>query len=562
MSHLRPPREPISGSAMSWTGPCDRPGCKRTSADCARFREALKPELKGKQVCTTRSCQIWGGNRDEEKEKASKEQAKEQKQREREAAQALAGVAAAGVAVSPRRHGQAVPLPANAAPQPTQQAVPVAGGSWFGGWFANRPPPVQQQPPSTQQQSRSQTLVCPYDIIGTSQFDPSRPDLINPKARRDWRTAGYSYDGQLIPDLGDPPGETFVWVRGRFKFADASTRDGADASTEDGFDGVGWVTESELAESMRNTDEEFDALLLNCMLSYSTVVLRVVERARTIGSAGHRDCAPVASVRAALRQASDCALDAHDTELDRQNDRDNGMPEDERCSKAAERKMLAAAEAMTAFAVALASPGLGSNRVDAAWLSVRMGPADAGKRRFVVRMPAGAKAGEEMIIDVEGVGEYTIQLPEGAEEGDSILVDMPSQPTGVADREMGTGRVARGGACGAQQQADVSSPSEADDDAVPADSNGSRSGAAGGGGAAHSNARGSTAVPARGGAARGVAARGGRGGARSGHGRAHGAGAASDGEASSRASRKRPIAAAQPQNSDQGLFGSDEDGGW
>ena len=126
MSHLAHASEPIGGSPMSWTGPCDK--CGRTSESCTRFREAQKPELSGKQVCTTRACQIWGGNRDEEKEAATKAAAKELKQRERDAAQALAGAAAVAAGthvVSPRRQAQATALPADAQVQQPQPAVPL-----------------------------------------------------------------------------------------------------------------------------------------------------------------------------------------------------------------------------------------------------------------------------------------------------------------------------------------------------------------------------------------------------------------------------------------------------
>eukprot|EP00322_Chrysochromulina_rotalis_P010743 CAMPEP_0115872718 /NCGR_PEP_ID=MMETSP0287-20121206/23581_1 /TAXON_ID=412157 /ORGANISM="Chrysochromulina rotalis, Strain UIO044" /LENGTH=244 /DNA_ID=CAMNT_0003327669 /DNA_START=51 /DNA_END=785 /DNA_ORIENTATION=- len=52
-------------------GPCDAPGCIRTDNNC-RFRPASKPELDGKCVCPNARCQFWGGNRDEEREKAAR----------------------------------------------------------------------------------------------------------------------------------------------------------------------------------------------------------------------------------------------------------------------------------------------------------------------------------------------------------------------------------------------------------------------------------------------------------------------------------------------------------
>ena len=53
----------MASSKKKYTGPCDFEFCERPKDDkSCRFRPAVKPELKGKQVCPNSKCQFWGGN--------------------------------------------------------------------------------------------------------------------------------------------------------------------------------------------------------------------------------------------------------------------------------------------------------------------------------------------------------------------------------------------------------------------------------------------------------------------------------------------------------------------
>ena len=338
MSHLAHASEPIGGSPMSWTGPCDK--CGRTSESCTRFREAQKPELSGKQVCTTRACQIWGGNRDEEKEAATKAAAKELKQRERDAAQALAGAAAVAAGthvVSPRRQAQATALPADAQVQQPQPAVPLpsrpAPRPWFGGVFGG----TAQRPPS---QPPLQELVAVYDIVGYCRFNPARVEGVDPIGAP-WEM---DFDAVKKRETIEP----HYLVRGEFVVADAPL------STK--VPGVRWVAEDDLVSSFHfHHDEVCYPRLLEEMLSFAHSMAKgALTEAREQqrcdaedGSTSRPQCAAMAAVAAALERADACAVAASLIELE-----DTELAGDDLHTGV--QTALAAAEAMAAIASAAA----------------------------------------------------------------------------------------------------------------------------------------------------------------------------------------------------------------
>ena len=79
----------MASSKKKYAGPCDYEHCERPKDDTScRFRPAAKPELQGKQVCPNAKCQYWGGNRDEQAEKAKAAESAAAKKAEKEAAKA------------------------------------------------------------------------------------------------------------------------------------------------------------------------------------------------------------------------------------------------------------------------------------------------------------------------------------------------------------------------------------------------------------------------------------------------------------------------------------------
>ena len=126
----------LSGPRMMTTGgPCVAPTgaqgrrCGRTEAGKWREgRDGPKGSFAGKACCGKRQCKIAMNLYDEKTDANYKQQKVVQQQ----AAVSLGALS--GAAVSPRRRGEAVPLPAGAQPQPEHAvlAVPV-GPSWL--WF-------------------------------------------------------------------------------------------------------------------------------------------------------------------------------------------------------------------------------------------------------------------------------------------------------------------------------------------------------------------------------------------------------------------------------------------
>ena len=115
-------------------GPCCGPGCG--------VRISHNQWWTGKHAFTGKACCHRSGCKKAlhvlpcaECMLCQEEQRTKQNARSAEAAVALGDMAAA---VSPRRHGTAAPLPANAPREQAQMAVPVGpqqAGGWFGGWF-------------------------------------------------------------------------------------------------------------------------------------------------------------------------------------------------------------------------------------------------------------------------------------------------------------------------------------------------------------------------------------------------------------------------------------------
>lgn len=270
---------------MPWEGPCDAPGCTRTDNAC-RFRQAAKPELAGKQVCPNSQCQYWGGNRNEEKEKATR------------AAKAAArkGPAAAAGVVSPRRHTQAFPAPAGMLPTAhTVPAVPVGGrgahrGSSDGierrvstaGFACTRVEFDDEAAWAAAEDAETVPLAKPtrricgtiYEIFGRVQHEPRLLEqLIDPQDDR--------HHEPLDPD--EATLKPRYLVDGCFSNLDVPTS--AEGLGDRTRRLIRWVTEDTLLNVIKQGHvDEHDPSLLNLLTFDSWISMdRTLEKARAIG---------------------------------------------------------------------------------------------------------------------------------------------------------------------------------------------------------------------------------------------------------------------------------------
>ena len=175
----------------------------------------------------------------------------------------------------------------------------------------------QPHPPATQPTSstpRPMQLLHVYEIIGISQFDPSKPEAVNLRSRRDWIIAAHGPDDDTSEEE-DAVVTPFYWVRGRFVYEDDHS--GPDGLGAD-FDGQGWVAEADLVDTMLRLTSWGAAQmpLLRGMLSFCcSMMISTIDRGRAKGMGRDRHLAAVELVNKFAEAAQEAAAAAHSTEL-------------------------------------------------------------------------------------------------------------------------------------------------------------------------------------------------------------------------------------------------------
>ena len=202
---------------------------------------------------------------------------------------------------SPRRRGNAVPA---------AQAVPVQ--------------PVMQAAPTPQ--PRPMLLLHVYEIIGMSQFDPTKPQAVDVTARRDWGLAARPLGVDIEVEKEDGALSPFYWVRGRFSYEDTEE--------DNDFNGQAWVTdEADMLGVMHRMTSlhlpECEPPLIRGMLSFCcSMMASTIDHARAWGM-GRRHVAEASFVSKVSDAAEEAAAVAHQSELGVDREPDTPMSEAE-----------------------------------------------------------------------------------------------------------------------------------------------------------------------------------------------------------------------------------------